>query len=69
MSNRGELRLFRSRHRRLFRDRRGGFCIKSVKNGGTNEDREEKGYYIHTDTEQEGLPAANCVEGCAFHWI
>lgn len=45
----------------------GGFSIKSVKNRGANKDGKKQGYYIHADTEKEGLPAADCVKGCPFH--
>jgi len=47
----------------------GRFGIQNVKNRGTNEDGEEQGDNIHTDAEKERLPAADCVEGCSFHWI
>jgi hypothetical protein len=39
-----------------------GTVIKGVKNRGTNEDGEEKGYNIHADTEKEWLPAADSDE-------
>ena len=43
--------------------------IKGIENGGTNKNREEQSDYIHANTKEEGLPAADCVEGCAIHWI
>lgn len=47
----------------------GRLRIEHIKNRGTNKNGEEKSDYIHTDTEKEILPAADCVEGCSFHWI
>jgi hypothetical protein len=47
----------------------GRFRIDHIKNRGTNKNGEEESDYIHADTEKEILPAADCVEGCSFHWI
>lgn len=47
----------------------GRFRIDHIKNRGTNKNGEEESDYIHTDTEKKILPAADCVEGCSFHWI
>jgi hypothetical protein len=59
----------RSDHSRFL----GSFCLRfrveGVEDGGTNENGEKEGDNIHTDAEKEGLPAANCVKGCAIHWI
>ena len=44
-----------------------GLGIQCIKDRGANKDGEKEGYHIHTDTKKEGLPAADCVEGCAFH--
>ena len=41
--------------------------VQRIKDRGANKDGEEQGYYIHTDTEKEGLPAANSGKGCSFH--
>jgi hypothetical protein len=46
-----------------------GSGIKSIKNRGTNEDGKEEGDYVHSDTEKEGLPAANRVKSSSIHWI
>ena len=41
----------------------GRLGIDHIKDRGANKDGEHQGDNIHTDTEQERLPAANCVEG------
>jgi hypothetical protein len=69
MTHRRQLRPCRAHNSRFF----SRFCsrlrIKSVKEGGTNKNGEKQRDYIHANTEEEGLPAANCVKGCSFHWI
>ena len=44
-----------------------GLRIQCIKDRGANKDGEKEGNYIHTDTEQEGLPAADGVKCRAFH--
>jgi hypothetical protein len=44
-----------------------GLGIQCIKNRGANKDGEKEGNYIHADTEQEGLPAADGVKCLAFH--
>jgi hypothetical protein len=37
--------------------------IDNIEDGRTNEDRKEEGDYIHTNTEEQWLPATDCIEG------
>ena len=39
------------------------FRIDSIENGRTHKDGEKEGDYIHTNTEQQRLPATDCIEG------
>jgi len=43
--------------------------IKSIKDRGANKDGEKEGNDIHSSTKEKRLPAADCVKGCAIHWI
>ena len=69
MCYRRQLLLGGAAHSRLYHLPGGRFSIQSIKNRGANENGEKQGYYIHADAKQKGLPAADCVKGCSFHWI
>jgi hypothetical protein len=51
----------------------GSFCLRlrveRIEDGGTNENGEKQGDYIHAYAEKKALQAADCVKSSSIHWI